>query len=349
MLIQRNLDFFPKQPLFLVVKKKILMRTLFTFCICVLSFSLANAQFMPTANLTIFSEDGNKFFLILNGERQNDVAQTNIRLEELPQPYYNCKIVFEDPSLKEISKNMLMLSDANGVMQDVTYKIKKDKNGKATLRFFSFVPAQQNMIRPSNCAVYRYGNPGMIIAGPGFSANTGNGGVGMQMNGGGVNINVRVDDDRNTYRQNDYNDNYNNNNYNNNNYNNNYQNRNPTDRMRRQDVNNHYYAQNDQRAQGCFNAYPMDRMSFDDALKTLKNEGFDETRLDIAKQIASTNCLNTNQISSMCQAFGFEASKLEFAKYAYDHCTDPNSYFKIVNIFSFSSSKTELNNYIKGR
>ena len=326
------------------------MRTLFTICVFVFAFGIAKAQFMPTANLTIFSEDGNKFFLVLNGERQNDIAQTNIRLEELPQPYYNCKIVFEDPKLKEISKNMLMLADANGVMQDVTYKIKKDKNGKASLRFFSFIPAQQNMIRPANCAVYRYGNPGMIISGPGFSANTGNGSVGMQMNGGGVNINVHVDDQNNGYNQpynNNYNDPYNNNNNYNNQYNNN--NRNNPNRIRRQEVTNHYYSQNDNVAQGCFNAYPMERMSFEDALKTVKNEGFDETRLDIAKQIASTNCLTTSQISNMCQTFGFEASKLEFAKYAYDHCTDPNNYFKVVNIFSFSSSKTELNNYIKGR
>lgn len=71
--------------------------------------SVVSAQFLPTANLTIFSEDGNKFYLILNGERQNDEPQTNIRIEELPQPYYNCKIIFEDKSMKEISKNMLML------------------------------------------------------------------------------------------------------------------------------------------------------------------------------------------------------------------------------------------------
>mgnify|MGYP006936251527 CR=1 FL=1 len=64
------------------------MRSFILLFLIVCFTSQLQAQFMPTANLTIFSEDGNKFFLILNGERQNDVAQTNIRLEELPQPYY---------------------------------------------------------------------------------------------------------------------------------------------------------------------------------------------------------------------------------------------------------------------
>jgi hypothetical protein len=59
------------------------------------SYSLWSiAQPIIGSNLTIFSEDGNKFFLILNGERQNLEAQTNIRVEDLTQAYYNAKIHF---------------------------------------------------------------------------------------------------------------------------------------------------------------------------------------------------------------------------------------------------------------
>lgn len=317
----------------------------YTIIILIGLSNAVNAQFLPTANLTIFSEDGNKFYLILNGERQNDEPQTNIRIEELPQPYYNCKIIFEDKSMKEISKNMLMLVDANNIPQDATYKIKKDKNGKNLLRFFSFMPAEQNMIRPSNCSVYRFGNPGQMIAGPGFiqqsttiQQQTGRGnGVGVNVNVGGVNINMNTDipnqrgtttttttttttrgGGRNQIR----------------NQNNTYQ---------------EQYYEPVQTQQGCFNAYPMAPNDFNAALATLKNESFDETRLDIAKQIITSNCMNTNQITSMCKLFSFEASKLDFAKFAYDHCVDPNNYFKVSNLFSFSSSKQELTQYIQGR
>ena len=40
-----------------------------------------------TSNLVIFSEDGYKFFIILNGIRQNEVAQTNVKVMGLNQPY----------------------------------------------------------------------------------------------------------------------------------------------------------------------------------------------------------------------------------------------------------------------
>lgn len=308
--------------------------------ILALLFSLnANAQFIPTANLTIFSEDANKFYVILNGERQNDKPETNIRLEELPQPYYNCKIIFEDKSLKDITKNMLMLTDANGVPQDVTYKIKKDKNGKPILRFFSFIPAEQNMVRPSNCAVYRFGNPSQVIAGPGFVQQTttvqqqsrGGNGVGLNVNVGGVNVNVNANDPfdgRSTTTTTT-----------------------TTTIHNGQAINNGGYNQeqryNDQ--QGCVNAYAMSARDFQSAKSTIQNEGFDETRLDIAKQVAGSNCLNTTQISELCALFSFEESKLDFAKFAYDHCTDPRNYFKISNKFSFSTSKQELNQYIQGR
>ena len=292
-----------------------------------LSLTYVHAQILPTGNLTIFSEDGYKFFLILNGERQNQTAETNIRLEALTQKYYSCKIIFEDKSQKEISKNYLMIADANNQMQDVTYKIKKDRNGKQVLKFFSQMPAMQNIARPNNCTVYRFGGGGMP-----FDANvsqnnyetiddynSGNGGVNIPLKRGGVNTNAQ------NRRKNDR-DNHNN-----------YQ------------QNNHYYQDNNSNQQGCNHSYQMPERKFDEAFVLLRNEGFDDTRLDIAKQIASNNCLHTNQIISLCKLFGFEGSKLEFAKYAYDHCVNPQEYYLINNVFGFSSSKTDLTNYIKGR
>lgn len=318
------------------MKKTILVVTLL-----LMNIIQSSAQFIPTSNLTIFSEDGYKFFVILNGERQNDVAQTNLRLEELPQPYYNCKIIFEDKTQKEISKNMLMLTDADGIPQDVTYKIKKDKSGKQILRFFSFVPAQQNMIRPSNCAVYRFGNPRQMIAGPGYieqtttivERNNGSGnGVGVNINAGGVGVNINMNDPLN----------------------NNQTTTTTTTTTTRINSNQSSYNQSYQdnsyiQPQGCIDAFPMTTRDFDAARMTVKNEGFDETRLELAKQIATSNCLSTSQITILCQLFSFEESKLDFAKYAFDHCIDPRNYFKVSNIFNFSSSKSELNNFIQGR
>jgi hypothetical protein len=305
------------------------------------------AQWVPTANLTIFSEDGEKFFLLLNGERYNDVAQTNIRVEELPNPYYSCKIIFENKALFDITKKTLMLQDANGIMQDVTYKIKKDNKGNNVLRFYSFVPAQQNMVRPSNCATYRFGAPNLMIGAaplnmgtttttiqqttinPATNVNLNVGGIGINMNvgaptmggtmtttttttttsGGGI-----IHDD---FEDNDF-----------------------------QQPNARNGNRNGNRRGGCNMA--MSNANFEDAKRTIANNGFDETRLSTAKQILTSNCLNTNQIIALISIFSFEESKLDFAKFAYDYCLDRNNYFKVSNSFSFESSKTELNNYISG-
>jgi hypothetical protein len=328
------------------------MRTLRLTCLLILLCAVtSSAQWTPTANLTIFSEDGARFYLVLNGERYNDVPQTNIRIEELPNPYYNCKIIFEDKSLPDISKNALMLTDADGVMQDVTYRIKKDNKGKNVLRFFSFVPAQQNMPRPSNCAIYRFGNPNHIIAGPGFIetntiSQTGSLGTGnLNINAGGVNMSIDMPvvsgsvtttttttttttrgGNTGGYRD-DYEDHHDD-----------YQGG-RNGRMPRQGNNNGNYRG------GCRMA--MNNADFTEAKNAISKNGFDETKLSTAKQIISGNCMSAAQINSILTLFGFEASKLDFAKYAYAYCVDPNNYFKVSNAFSFESSKTELNDYVQ--
>lgn len=285
---------------------------------------VATAQPQPVANLTIFSEDGDKFFLVLNGERQNNVAQTNLRVEDLPQPYYNAKIIFEDKTIAEINKNYLQLADANGAMMDVTYKIKKDKNnGKVTLRYFSMIPVQQNYVPASNVTVVRYGNPAPVTTvTQTTTTHTAPNTVDANVNVAGVNMNVTIND--------------------------------PTLQTTTHTTTTHTTHTTEVVHEqpvpvGCVGTYPMSSGDFSSALSTIKGQGFADTQLKTAKQIAGSNCLSTNQISEICKVFGFEETKLDFAKFAYDHCTEPKNYFKINNVFSFSSSSDELNEYIQGR
>jgi hypothetical protein len=116
-------------------------------------------QAQKTGNLTVFSEDGDRFYLVLNGEKQNDKPQTNIRVEELPQPYYSAKIIFADSSLATISKN-LQLSDADNKMMDVTYRVRKDKSGKVKLNPYSAIEVQPDFVAPEGMYVCRYGHKG---------------------------------------------------------------------------------------------------------------------------------------------------------------------------------------------
>ncbi|MEN9943350.1 MAG: hypothetical protein RLZZ91_1351 [Bacteroidota bacterium] len=91
----------------------------------------------------------------------------------------------------------------------------------------------------------------------------------------------------------------------------------------------------------------MDSASFGKAKQTIESKGFDDTKLSTAKQVAKANCLTTEQILVIMKIFGFEESRLEFAKYAYDYCFDQNNYYTVSEGFSFDSSTDELNEYIE--
>lgn len=281
-----------------------------------------------TGNLTIFSEDGDKFFLVLNGEKQNNAPQSNLRLEELTQPYYSAKIIFVDSSIEAISKNNLLVASADNVMMDVTYKIKKDKKGKAKLNYYSAIEVQRDYIPPAGVHVYHYGRPAVVQISDGTvltstTTTTNNNAVSASVNAPGVNMNIAISDPlmqttttTTTTTTTSSNNNYSNNNHNSNN-----------------------------RSRDC-NSWPMNSTNFAAALKSIGNGGFDETKLSTAKSICRKNCLSVDQIIKVCNHFGFEETKLDFAKYAYNHCTEKKNYFKVNDVFSFSSSKESLNNYI---
>lgn len=91
----------------------------------------------------------------------------------------------------------------------------------------------------------------------------------------------------------------------------------------------------------------MSDRDFEEARAALAAESFDNTRLTLAKQIASTNALSAAQIMEICKMFSFENNRLDFAKYAYPYCIDKNKYYLVNGAFSYDSSKRDLDAFIK--
>ncbi|MBL7702275.1 MAG: DUF4476 domain-containing protein [Ferruginibacter sp.] len=286
--------------------------------------TLIFAQNDKTGNLTVFSEDGDRFYLILNGEKQNNVPQTNLRLVELPQPYYNAKIIFTDSTLATISKNNLMIADAENQMMDVTYKIKKDKNGKPKLNYFSAIEVKKDFIPAAGVHVYHYGQPAMVQVSNGTTLSTTtttttySEGVSMNVNGMGVGMNVTITEPQiqtTTTTVTTTSENYSNNN-------------------------------SGTTSRGC-SGLAMSITDFNAALKSIEGSNFDDTKLSTAKTVVSKNCLSTDQVLKICKLFSFEDNKLAFAKHAYRYTTDKKNYFKLVDVFTFSANKEALNNFIE--
>lgn len=292
------------------------------------------AQYGNVGHLTIFSESGDKFYLILNGEKMNDIAQTNLRIEDLNQPYYNAKIIFENKDLQEITKNSLSIQDADEKFCDVTYKIKKDKNNtnKMKLNFFSEVPVQQNYVAPSNVYVMHYGQPQPVVSQTTTTTTTSGGGANVGMNVGGINMNVNINDSMGGTTQT------------------------TTTTTTSGGVfddeprgGNHGNHDGHDHGRGCNKRYAMSPADFNSALATIKKQSFEDSKLKTAKQVVSANCLNTTQVMQIANLFSFEENKLDFAKYAYDFCIEPQSYYKLNGMFSFSSNADELSDYVQSR
>lgn len=327
-----------------------------TTLLMVVMATMTFAQGSPFGHLTIFSEDGDKFYVILNGERQNDIPQTNIRIEDLNQPYYNARIQFEDRTLMDITTNNMMIADVDGIMSDVTYKIKRDKNkkGKMKMNFFSSIPVRPDFVPPSNVYVMHYGQPrpapaqtqtvvvqqappvrgGTVTQTTTTTTTSDSDNINANVSIGGINMGFSINDNMGGGSVTQT----------------------TTTTTSSSHVNHNGGEFQNPRPVvttpvpvGCPGRSCMRPADYNAALSTLRNQAFEDSRLKTAKQIVAVNCLNVDQVIEIANLFSFEDNKLEFAKYAYDFCIEPRNYFKVNGIFSFSSNADELSEYVQSR
>jgi len=90
----------------------------------------ANSLAQGQGDVTIYANTGDKFFVILNGVRQNKQAETNVKVTGLTDNFYSCKIISGNNKF-EIDKNVIVKHDTL-----ITYRI-IEKKGKYKLRFYS--------------------------------------------------------------------------------------------------------------------------------------------------------------------------------------------------------------------
>lgn len=94
---------------------------------------------------------------------------------------------------------------------------------------------------------------------------------------------------------------------------------------------------------------PCNERDFMEIKQLIRSETFEDSKLTVAKQATAAELLTVDQLAEIAALFTFEDTKLEYLKYAYDYCFDPNKYYKLNKVFTYSSSVDELNDYIRGR
>ncbi|MCW3122568.1 MAG: hypothetical protein JWQ38_2060 [Flavipsychrobacter sp.] len=219
--------------------------------------------------LTIFSENGDQFFLIINGVKQNTYPQTRVRVEDLPQVTNDIQIIFNDNRTQAIQKKITFANPVDDKAINMVLKIERMQGGYPVLTFHKCSQLMRDYRPEQGEYVMHYG--------------------------------------RDVVRQ----------------------------------VNNVPPPPPSPPAPRA-----MDANTFREAKQSIAASSFESTKISTAKTILTTNYICADQVMEICRMFSFDDSKLDFAKYAYSRTVDQNNYFKVSNVFSFSSSKESLNTFI---
>jgi len=92
------------------------------------------SQIFSQGKLTFFSQDGKKFWVIINGEKMNKEPQYNVKDIPVDFQWGKVRIIFEDEKIKPIDKNVQVV-DVNNNWCHVKYMI-KNKKGKYVINDF---------------------------------------------------------------------------------------------------------------------------------------------------------------------------------------------------------------------
>lgn len=298
------------------------------------------------SNLVFFSEQGERFTIILNGIRQNPSTETNVIVTDLIAPNYKLKVIFEDSTLGELDKN-LMFQQGN----ESTFVIKRNNKNEYVVRWMNDVPIAQalppapgqqvvvyttqaapppttTVTQTTTTVTDAYGEPQQGNVSMGININDPGMGVDIHMNvdGNGNSTGSQVTTTQTTTS---------------------YSTTTTTDDYQQT------YPQPQQQAYvmpgyngpvGC--AYPMSPGDFQGVKQSIAGKSFDDTRLTIAKQVIASNCLLSDQVKEIMMIFTFEETRLDLAKYAYGYTFDTGNYYRLNDAFTFESSIEELSRYI---
>ena len=94
---------------------------------------------------------------------------------------------------------------------------------------------------------------------------------------------------------------------------------------------------------------PVSEQRFNQMINSVKNQSFSDDKQRVTKQIVMSNCMTVDQLVDLLNEFSFDDGKLDTAKFAYNYIYDVENYFKVFDVFSFSSSGEELEQYINDR
>ena len=305
-------------------KNLIPMKTICLFSV-LFTFAALNAQ----SNLSIFNNNGQSFYVVLNGIRQNSKPETNVQVAQIKNGSYAVKVIFADGKTPDIDKNFMI--DAP---YDITARI-IFKKGKGKLQLIGQEPThgvlqEAVVFRPTDAASYSDAvvvNTQTTPVQTSTTTNTTTTGtvpdenvnLNMNLSVGGVNVNLNANASTTTTTQ----------------------------------TNNQGNAQHQQVIAQVQQAPLSNRVNCTKTMNRLEafkaelqDQSFEEDRLEALQLELKSTCLTTAQAEQLIDLFTFDENRLEVAKYLSDRLTDRDNAGALAKKLTFDSSKMEYRRYI---
>lgn len=297
-----------------------------------------------TYNVVVFSEDGEPFFAFVNGIKQNDKPETNIRVTGLNSEVLNVRIVFENKANPQLKQNFML---EPGFEHTVT--IKRNLKKVIKMRYFGKAPLSETVagdvttipyhttenttppITTKQESVNSSNTTTVITTKTETTGSPGNGNGSVTINMGGINMNVNTGS-------------------------------NPIETKSETVTSTTVISGSSNTTgtppktesigsqvvvpdQGCLGVTTA--TEFTKIKKSISSIAFSDTKMSTAKLATKNNCLSVEQISEICKLFSMDDDRLEYAKYAYNYCNDKRNYYNVGSSFSFSTTLEEFNHFLE--
>jgi len=310
-----------------------------------------------SGELVIFSNLGEPFFLMVNGERQNQIAAGNIKVEQLLPGYYSCKAISEN-NIYALDKNFEIKAGMRLTMRIVEVK------GSYKLRYFSETltsEGQQNAAGQTAVVYHPVSTTAHTATSPVSTTTiqttttqptqpttvTSNGNTGSES----INININMSEtgmstnvsgtgleEGSNFSQTttistttttassgavvE---------------------ENPAENIENTTTPPNPILQNV--SSNCV----VDNAGMVKVVDLINAESFSDSKMSTAKQFTKNRCLTVAQIKQIAQLFNFSEDKMEYLKFAYDYCLNTQDYYQLAEVFAFSDDKNDFNNFLNSK
>jgi hypothetical protein len=288
-------------------------------------FSIISLAQKPIASLTILSEKGDKFFIYINGQKVNNKPMSKVKVANLDYVYYALKVEYNDASHYTIEKNKFFVCNKKGELRDMTYELVREEN-EMKLKFVSMQIPTGNVTSLEDYA---------------FNFNESEKKIGTQNKSEKAPIQqpkeeivTKKEKSKDSIVIN-----------------------NPIDQIQQKAPVQKTVIQEKQINEEnnanivnalvlmepknwvCKNEWPMLKSDYEIKLVEISHLSTDAEKLKSGKELASKNCLKTDQVIEMASLINNENERLDFVKFSYSHTIDIKNFLKAEKLFNDEKTK----------